>query len=56
MEEKMNLEKLKEINSKRVLVFGDFMVDQYIMGEVSRKSPEAPVPVINIQEEQIKLG
>lgn len=52
----MNIEKLKQITSKRILVFGDFMVDKYIMGSVNRISPEAPVPVINVKEEQIKLG
>lgn len=52
----MDIEKLKQITNKKVLVFGDFMVDKYIIGNVNRISPEAPVPVINVSEEQVKLG
>jgi len=36
--------------SKRVLVLGDLMMDVYIKGTSSRLSPEAPVPVVDIQE------
>jgi len=41
-----------------VLVVGDVMLDRYWFGEVSRISPEAPVPVVlvNEQNEQVKLG
>ena len=35
---------------KRVLVAGDLMMDEYIMGSVRRISPEAPVPVVEIQK------
>jgi rfaE bifunctional protein kinase chain/domain len=33
---------------KRVLVVGDLMLDEYLVGEVRRISPEAPVPVVEI--------
>src|ERR1700759_401443 len=33
---------------KRVLVVGDVMLDRYIWGDVSRISPEAPVPVVRV--------
>lgn len=41
---------------KKVLVIGDLMIDQYLMGEVSRISPEAPVPVIDVKGESLKFG
>ena len=40
----------------RVLVVGDLMLDSFIWGEVSRISPEAPVPVVEVQEESHLLG
>lgn len=36
-----------EFEKKRILVLGDLMVDEYILGKVGRISPEAPVPVLN---------
>ncbi|MEJ2634771.1 MAG: bifunctional ADP-heptose synthase [Calditrichia bacterium] len=41
---------------KKIIVFGDLMVDEYLWGEVSRLSPEAPVPIINIASEQLRFG
>ena len=52
----MEVEKLLELKTKNILVFGDYMVDKYIFGKVNRISPEAPVPVIEITNEQLKLG
>mgnify|MGYP002470040701 FL=1 len=52
----MTVEKLKQIKNIRVLLFGDFMVDKYIYGKVSRISPEAPVPVLQVTKKQTKLG
>ncbi|MDH4101463.1 MAG: D-glycero-beta-D-manno-heptose-7-phosphate kinase [Nitrospirota bacterium] len=40
----------------RVLVVGDIMLDHYIWGKVSRISPEAPVPVVNVTRENLLLG
>ncbi len=40
----------------RVIVVGDVMVDQYVWGSVSRISPEAPVPVVNVTRETLLLG
>jgi len=36
----------ENLSSKRILVIGDFMLDEYIVGSVDRISPEAPVPVV----------
>ena len=52
----MNIQKLYEIKNVNVLVYGDFMIDKYINGNVNRISPEAPVPVIEIVEKKSKLG
>jgi rfaE bifunctional protein kinase chain/domain len=46
----------EETRSKKVLVIGDVMVDQYLSGKVSRISPEAPVPVLDHQQTQHTPG
>ncbi|MFZ5587760.1 MAG: D-glycero-beta-D-manno-heptose-7-phosphate kinase [Thermodesulfobacteriota bacterium] len=40
----------------RILVLGDVMLDQFIWGSVRRISPEAPVPVVDVQSETYMLG
>lgn len=40
----------------RVLVVGDAMTDHYVVGSVSRISPEAPVPILNVREEFDRVG
>ncbi len=40
----------------RVLVIGDIIMDKYIWGDVSRISPEAPVPVVEVKQETKMLG
>lgn len=47
---------LDNFPNARVLVIGDIMVDEYIWGKVSRISPEAPVPVVNVTKETLLLG
>jgi len=39
-----------------VLVVGDVMLDRFIVGRVTRISPEAPVPVVRFQSEHVRLG
>jgi len=41
---------------KRILVAGDLMLDEFIWGKVSRISPEAPVPVVNVTGESYYPG
>ena len=41
---------------RRVMVVGDVMVDRFIRGTVERISPEAPVPVVQVQKEQVLPG
>ncbi len=40
----------------RILVIGDVMLDAYIIGNVKRISPEAPVPILSIQKKEKRLG
>lgn len=47
---------LQKIPSLNILVIGDCMLDHYIWGDVHRISPEAPVPVVNIDEDTYRLG
>ncbi len=44
------------IGKARILILGDIMLDEYLYGSVSRISPEAPVPVVEINDEQLRLG
>lgn len=39
-----------------VLVVGDVMLDEYVWGEAGRISPEAPVPVVEVERETLRLG
>jgi len=39
-----------------ILVIGDAMLDNYIIGQVFRISPEAPVPIVNVKQNQYSLG
>jgi|YelNatPaOPRAMG01_1025707.scaffolds.fasta_scaffold12886_5 D-beta-D-heptose 7-phosphate kinase/D-beta-D-heptose 1-phosphate adenosyltransferase len=53
---KRALEIIDRFPSAAVLVVGDIMVDHFIWGKVSRISPEAPVPVVDVEEDGIMLG
>ena len=41
---------------RHVLVVGDVMMDRFIVGSVTRISPEAPVPVVRFESEYSRLG
>jgi len=47
---------LEKFSDLRVLVLGDFMLDEYIWGQVERISPEAPVAVVDVERETRTLG
>ncbi|ACC98457.1 ADP-heptose synthase [Elusimicrobium minutum Pei191] len=54
---KENLKKfLTAFNGKEIIVVGDIMLDHFIKGTVSRISPEAPVPVVNVTKEYYVAG
>ena len=44
------------ISRQTVLCIGDLMLDEFVYGEVSRISPEAPAPVIAVQRSEIHVG
>jgi len=46
----------EKFRGSNVLVVGDVMIDCYITGKVSRISPEAPVPIVNVQKREYRLG
>ena len=47
---------INKIQNKKVLVIGDIMLDQYVFGSVERISPEAPIPIININDTKASIG
>ncbi|MFQ5700768.1 MAG: D-glycero-beta-D-manno-heptose-7-phosphate kinase [Acidobacteriota bacterium] len=47
---------LEQARNKKIIVWGDLMLDQFIWGRVDRISPEAPVPVVRTQGETFHLG
>jgi len=47
---------LSRFTGRRLMVLGDLMLDHYLWGRVERISPEAPVPVVEIQRESSSLG
>ena len=46
----------ERFNDLNILIIGDVMIDRYLTGVVSRISPEAPVPVVHLKEEEDRLG
>ncbi|MEW6001461.1 MAG: D-glycero-beta-D-manno-heptose-7-phosphate kinase [Nitrospirota bacterium] len=47
---------LKNFKTRKVLVIGDLILDRYIWGKVNRISPEAPVPIVEVTDENFLLG
>jgi D-beta-D-heptose 7-phosphate kinase/D-beta-D-heptose 1-phosphate adenosyltransferase len=58
--ERLTLPRAEEILSRgrdaRILVVGDLMLDRYLTGSVDRVSPEAPVPVVLVEDESLAVG
>jgi len=56
----LNAERIKNIidniGQAKVLIIGDVMLDEYLFGHVNRISPEAPVPIVEVQSDKILLG
>lgn len=50
------LELLERIRGQRIVVVGDVMLDRYLTGDADRVSPEAPVPVVTVEEERDVAG
>ncbi len=49
-------EALEKVRGTRVLVIGDIMLDRFVHGRVERISPEAPIPVMHVEREDVMLG
>ena len=47
---------LSQFKKKKILVIGDLILDRYIWGKVTRISPEAPVPIVEVTKEDFLLG
>ncbi|MEQ1792793.1 MAG: D-glycero-beta-D-manno-heptose-7-phosphate kinase [Nitrospira sp.] len=47
---------LQRFPQASLLVIGDLILDHYVMGRVSRISPEAPVPIVHVESETLRLG
>ena len=47
---------MKSLKDIKILVVGDIMLDRYVVGDVERISPEAPVPIVNVREQYVTLG
>jgi len=50
------MEVISKFNGTRILAIGDLMLEQYLYGTVTRISPEAPVPIVQIDKEVCELG
>ncbi|MDX1509289.1 MAG: bifunctional heptose 7-phosphate kinase/heptose 1-phosphate adenyltransferase, partial [Woeseiaceae bacterium] len=48
--------RIPDFSSARVVVAGDVMLDQYLFGSTARISPEAPVPVVHVQQTDNRPG
>lgn len=47
---------LKAFSNQKVLIIGDVMIDRYLFGHTDRMSPEAPVPVVDLNNKVNRLG
>ena len=47
---------LRAVRECHVVVLGDVMLDEFVWGDVTRISPEAPVPVVDVRRESVHLG
>tara|TARA_B100001175_G_scaffold161270_1_gene136682 strand:- start:3382 stop:4371 length:990 start_codon:yes stop_codon:yes gene_type:complete len=45
-----------KINGIKVIIVGDVMVDSYTFGKIERNSPEAPVPIVNVENKENRIG
>jgi D-glycero-beta-D-manno-heptose-7-phosphate kinase len=55
-EKKKLLDQIPKMKGKKILVVGDVGLDEYILGDVRRLSPEAPVPILDVEREDMRLG
>ncbi len=46
----------ENLKNLRILVVGDIILDEYLLGDTERISPEAPVPVFEVKSKEVRLG
>jgi D-beta-D-heptose 7-phosphate kinase/D-beta-D-heptose 1-phosphate adenosyltransferase len=49
-------ELIRRMSDRKIVILGDVMLDEFVWGDVTRISPEAPVPVVDIRRESVHLG
>src|SRR6185295_5065921 len=49
-------ELITAMRDRKIVILGDVMLDEFVWGDVTRISPEAPVPVVDIRRESVHLG
>lgn len=55
-EKELLLNQIQFLKGNKILIVGDVGLDEYVMGQVRRISPEAPVPVLEVEEQDMRLG
>ncbi len=50
------MQNIQSLQGREVLIVGDIGLDEYVLGQVRRISPEAPVPVVEVEKEEGRLG
>jgi len=50
------LDRIVAFTNARLVIFGDTMLDRYVIGDVTRISPEAPAPVFSIEQDELRMG
>ena len=54
---KINWEEIiSEFTKLNILVVGDAMIDSYIWGDIERNSPEAPIPIVKVENTKLSVG
>ncbi|SVD86989.1 uncharacterized protein METZ01_LOCUS439843, partial [marine metagenome] len=56
MKEKKIKQLFDSFNKMKVVIVGDAMIDAYMWGKIKRKSPEAPVPLVEVHKHENRLG
>lgn len=49
-------ERVRALGAPRLLILGDLILDEYVLGDVARISPEAPIPILEVRREDHKIG
>ncbi len=56
IENRLLEERLTTLGNPRLAIIGDLIMDRYMIGDVSRISPEAPIPVLAVKTNELRLG